>query len=358
MVTDTDTAEQKGVQTGDALLDVRDLHTSFFTHAGVVRAVRGVTFHLNKGETLGVVGESGSGKSVTALSIMRLVPQPPGRYTAGSITFAGQKILDIEETTSVQGRVRAVDHSISESHMRSIRGGDISMIFQDPMTSLNPLLTIGRQIAETTQVHLGLSRGEARNRAVEMLEKVGIPSAKSRLNDYPHQFSGGMRQRVMIAIALSTNPDLLIADEPTTALDVTIQAQILDLMRGLSSEFGSAVMLITHDLGVVASMADRIAVMYAGYVVEEGTADDIFYRARHPYTHALLRSIPRLDMPRDVPLVPIRGNPPDLLNAGGGCPFAPRCPNVQPICRQQMPALDPTGPGHLAACWNPVEVGS
>jgi oligopeptide/dipeptide ABC transporter ATP-binding protein len=241
--------------------------------------------------------------------------------------------------------------------MREIRGGDISMIFQDPMTSLNPLLTVGRQIAEAVQEHMHVSKKEAYDRAREMLEKVGIPSAKARLGDYPFQFSGGMRQRVMIAIALSTNPDLLIADEPTTALDVTIQAQILDLMRELSREFGSSVILITHDLGVVAGMAHRVAVMYAGYVVETGTLDDIFYRGQHPYTHMLLQSIPRLDQPRDEPLVPIPGSPPDLLTLGPGCPFAPRCPNALPVCRQQMPPLDPVtgGQGHLAACWNPVK---
>jgi oligopeptide transport system ATP-binding protein/dipeptide transport system ATP-binding protein len=240
--------------------------------------------------------------------------------------------------------------------MRRIRGGNISMIFQDPMTSLNPLLTIGRQIAEAVQAHMGLSKKAAYDRAAEMLDKVGIPSARQRLKDFPHQFSGGMRQRVMIAIALSTNPDLLIADEPTTALDVTIQAQILDLMRDLSREFDSSVILITHDLGVVAGMADRVAVMYAGYVVETGKLDDIFYRAQHPYTHALLQSIPRIDQPRDEPLVPIPGSPPDLLTLGPGCPFAPRCPNALDICWQQMPPLDPIDTtGHLAACWNPVK---
>jgi oligopeptide transport system ATP-binding protein len=345
-----------GSQEAEPLLRVENLRTYFQTHAGVVRAVQGVDIELAKGETLGIVGESGSGKSVTALSIMRLIPHPPGRYEGGKITFRDIPIVDVEVTRN-NNNTRRVDRSVSESKMREIRGGDISMIFQDPMTSLNPLLTVGRQIAESVQEHMGLSKKDAYDRARQMLEKVGIPSAKARLGDYPFQFSGGMRQRVMIAIALSTNPDLLIADEPTTALDVTIQAQILDLMRELSSEFGSSVILITHDLGVVAGMADRVAVMYAGYVVETGTLEDIFYRGQHPYTHMLLQSIPRLDQPRDEPLVPIPGSPPDLLTLGPGCPFAPRCPNVLPVCRQQMPPLDPVlgTQGHLAACWNPVK---
>jgi oligopeptide transport system ATP-binding protein len=321
----------------------------------VVKAVQGVTLHLDKGETLGIVGESGSGKSVTALSIMRLIPQPPGRFDAGRVLFRGMPLIDVQELPDGDGRVRRVDKSVPDSKMRDIRGGDIAMIFQDPMTSLNPLLTVGKQIAETVQEHLHCSKKEAYDRAYEMLDKVGIPSARARLKDYPHQFSGGMRQRVMIAIALSTNPDLLIADEPTTALDVTIQAQILDLMRGLSSEFGSSVILITHDLGVVAGMAQRVAVMYAGYVVETGDIDDIFYRAQHPYTHMLLRSIPRIDQNREERLIPIPGSPPDLLNLAPGCPFAPRCPNAIEVCRQKMPPLDPIGPGHLAACWNPVK---
>ncbi|MGH2447900.1 MAG: ABC transporter ATP-binding protein [Chloroflexota bacterium] len=338
----------------DRLLEVEDLKTYFYTRAGVVKAVQGVSFDLDKGETLGIVGESGSGKSVTALSIMRLIPEPPGKFAGGKVVFDGKPLIDVVEDTDSRGRVHRQEHSISEGSMRKIRGGDISMIFQDPMTSLNPLLTIGRQIAESVQEHMGLGRKASYTRAAEMLDKVGIPSAQNRLGDYPHQFSGGMRQRVMIAIALATNPELLIADEPTTALDVTIQAQILDLMRGLSSEFGTAVILITHDMGVVANMADRVAVMYAGYVVETGTISEIFYRGRHPYTHALLNSIPRLDQPRDQPLSPIKGSPPDMLTLKPGCPFAPRCPNVIDICRQQMPPLETIGPGHLAACWNPV----
>jgi oligopeptide transport system ATP-binding protein len=339
----------------DVLLQVENLRTYFYTRAGVVKAVQGVSYDLNKGETLGVVGESGSGKSVTALSIMRLIPQPPGRFDGGKVIFRDKPLIDVEQTTGPDGRVHRVDRSVDEAYMRTIRGGDISMIFQDPMTSLNPLLTVGKQIAEAVEEHLHCNKKEALDRAREMLEQVGIPSAKARLKDYPHQFSGGMRQRVMIAIALSTNPDLLIADEPTTALDVTIQAQILDLMRGLSDEFGSSVILITHDLGVVAGMAHRVAVMYAGYVVETGLLDDIFYRAQHPYTHMLLRSIPRLDQKKDERLIPIPGSPPDLLHLPPGCPFAPRCPNAIDICRQQMPPLDPVEGGHLAACWNPVK---
>jgi oligopeptide transport system ATP-binding protein len=339
----------------DDLLRVENLRTYFHTHDGVVKAVHGVSFHLAKGETLGIVGESGSGKSVTALSIMRLIPQPPGRFESGSVNFRGMPLIDVQDVVDGRGRTHRVDRSISEARMRGIRGGDIGMIFQDPMTSLNPLLTVQRQLTETVKTHLKLGRSAAKQRAVEMLDRVGIPNPKDRVKDYPHQFSGGMRQRVMIAIALSTNPDLLIADEPTTALDVTIQAQILDLMRNLSSEFGSSVILITHDLGVVAGMADRVAVMYAGYIVETGAIEDIFYRAMHPYTHMLLQSIPRLDTDREAPLKPIPGAPPDLLKLRPGCPFAPRCPNVQEICRREMPPLNPVAGSHLAACWNPVK---
>lgn len=339
---------------GDNLLEVDDLRTYFHTHDGVVKAVQGVSLNLKKGETLGIVGESGSGKSVTALSIMRLVPQPPGRFESGRVIFRDIPIIDVQEVRQGK-RLEREDKSVPESAMRHIRGGDIGMIFQDPMTSLNPLLTVGRQITEAVQTHMHMSKKEANDRACEMLDKVGIPSPKRRLGDFPHQFSGGMRQRVMIAIALSTNPDLLIADEPTTALDVTIQAQILDLMRGLSSEFDSSVILITHDMGVVAGMADRVAVMYAGYVVETARLDDVFYQPQHPYTNMLLKSIPRLDEPEGGMLKPIPGSPPDLLNLPPGCPFAPRCPNVLDICRQKMPPLGPVTPGHLAACWNPVK---
>jgi oligopeptide transport system ATP-binding protein len=324
------------------LLSVRDLIVRFRTHDGAVHAVNGVSFDLEEGETLGMVGESGCGKSVTNLAMMRLLPQPAGRIEGGQVLFD-----DIDLT------------KLSEAEMRDLRGREIAMIFQDPMTSLNPVLTIEEQLVETIRAHKVVTSADARTRAIELLGMVGIAEPARRLRSYPHQFSGGMRQRVMIAIALSTNPDLLIADEPTTALDVTIQAQILDLMRGLSQEFQSAVILITHDMGVVAGMAERVAVMYAGYVVEAGKIEDIFYRARHPYTHMLLQSIPRLDRARDAPLKPIPGQPPDLLFLPPGCPFAPRCPNVQDICRQKMPPLDPAGePGHLAACWNPVQEAS
>jgi oligopeptide transport system ATP-binding protein len=343
------------------LLEVDDLRTYFHTRAGVVKAVQGVSFDLKVGETLGIVGESGSGKSVTALSIMRLIPTPPGRFESGHVRFRGQPIIEVNEVTGKDGRIRRTDGSMPNAQMRRIRGGEIAMIFQDPMTSLNPLLTIGRQIAETVQEHMGAGKKEANDRACAMLDKVGIPNPRARLKDFPFQFSGGMRQRVMIAMALSTNPDLLIADEPTTALDVTIQAQILDLVRGLSHEFGSSVILITHDMGVVAGMADRLAVMYAGYVVEIGGLNEIFYKAQHPYTHMLLRSIPRLDTEQGAPLVVIPGSPPDMLHLPRGCPFAPRCPNALEVCRQSMPPLAPiesARPDHRAACWNPMSVSA
>jgi len=333
----------------DQLLEVSGLTTRFFMRSGVVNAVENVSFNIKPGETLGIVGESGSGKSVTALSIMRLIPSPPGRIVQGEVGFEGKNLL-----------------TYSNEQMRKLRGGDISMIFQDPMTSLNPLLTIGRQISESVQEHQGVSKKEGMNRAAEMLSLVGMPEAEKRLKSYPHEFSGGMRQRVMIAMALANNPKLLIADEPTTALDVTIQAQILDLIRALSREFHTSVIIITHDLGVVAGIADRVVVMYAGRVAETGTVEDIFDRPTHPYTHALLESIPRLDQQRGVPLKPIPGSPPDLINQPAGCPFVPRCPNALPQCRAEMPPLDPVGTDsalsgggvyardHKAACWNPV----
>jgi oligopeptide transport system ATP-binding protein len=356
-----DETRGEGTTVADSLAEVRDrplltvanLHTTFHTRAGAVRAVRGVSFAIDKGETLGIVGESGSGKSVTALSIMRLVPQPPGRYDEGAIHFDGVTLLDVAVSAGRGGRERRVDHSIPEDRMARIRGKQIAMIFQDPMTSLNPVLTVGTQLQETVRRHLGLGRRAARTRAVEMLAKVGIPSPSKRLGEYPHQFSGGMRQRVMIAMALCANPQLLIADEATTALDVTIQAQILDLVRSLSGELGSAVILITHDLGVVAGMADRVAVMYAGSIVEMGTSDDIFYGPRHPYTHLLLRSIPRIDIGPGQPLRPIPGQPPDMARLTPGCPFVPRCPNALEVCRGSMPSLEGKN-GHLAACWNPM----
>jgi oligopeptide transport system ATP-binding protein len=316
------------------LLEVRNLQVQFKTQDGVVKAVSDVSFHLERGETLGIVGESGSGKSVTALALMRLIPSPPGKIVAGQVMFDGENLLDY-----------------SEEEMRHVRGNRIAMIFQDPMTSLNPVLTIGRQITESLELHMKLTGNEARKRAVELLSMVGIPSPSRRLDDYPHQFSGGMRQRVMIAMGLSCNPELLLADEPTTALDVTIQAQILDLINRLKNETGTAVILITHDMGVVAGMADRVNVMYAGRVVEEGATSEIFANPRMPYTIGLLRSIPRLDEQEGRKLTPIRGLPPDLINLPAVCPFSPRCDYfVAGKCDAQVPPLRPVGPDHRAAC--------
>jgi oligopeptide transport system ATP-binding protein len=318
------------------LLDVQDLKTYFKTKGGGrVRAVNGVTFAIKPGEKVAIVGESGCGKSVTALSIMRLVAQPAGEYAGGNIFFEDQDLL-----------------AVPESAMRKIRGGKIGMIFQDPMTCLNPTMTVGKQIAEGLRIHLKLSQDEAQKRAIALLEQVGIPDVANRINSYPHQFSGGMRQRVMIAIALACNPKLLIADEPTTALDVTVQAQILELISGVCKEFGTALVLITHDLGVVAGMTDRVIVMYAGKVVEEGPTDELFANPRHPYTLGLLASVPRLDEKRTALLKTIEGAPPDLLKPPPGCPFMPRCYFAHAICRT-MPPLDPI-PGmavHRKACW-------
>ena len=316
-----------------ALLEVKDLQTNFYSEDGVVRAVNGLSFELEPGSTLGIVGESGSGKSVTSLSIMRLIPNPPGRIEGGSILFRGQELL-----------------TKSEAEMRKIRGHEIAMIFQDPMTSLNPVLTVGDQIAETVRLHLKLGRKEAMQRAVEMLRLVRIPSPEDRVHDYPHQFSGGMRQRVMIAMALSCDPSLLIADEPTTALDVTIQAQILDLMRELQERRNSAIILITHDLGVVAEICQRVLVMYAGNMVEYGTADQIFKDPKHPYTQGLLESVPRLDDRESKRLIPIEGQPPNLLRMPPGCAFAPRCKYRMPICDEPVPLYD-FGEGHVARCF-------
>ncbi len=315
------------------LLEVKNLETHFFTQDGVVKAVNNVSFHVDKGETLGIVGESGSGKSVTSLSIMRLIPNPPGKIVGGQILFDGDDLV-----------------KYSDDEMRNIRGKDIAMIFQDPMTSLNPVLTIGRQITETLELHMKMTGKEARNRAAELLAMVGIPSPEKRLDDYPHQFSGGMRQRVMIAMALSCNPQLLIADEPTTALDVTIQAQILELIGRLQEELGMAVIIITHDLGVVAGMADRVNVMYAGRVIEEGATEQIFADPRMPYTIGLLQSIPRLDENRGHRLEPIRGLPPDLINLPEVCPFSPRCDYVRDVCYEQTPPLRPVAHNQRAAC--------
>ncbi len=318
------------------LLSVQNLRTHFFTRTGVVKAVDGVSFDLRPGETLGIVGESGSGKSVTALSIMRLIPTPPGRIVSGKLLFDNQDLL-----------------AMLKSRLRDLRGNQVSMIFQDPMTSLNPVFTIGYQLEETLRAHTRLGRKELRARVIELLERVGIPSAEKRLRDYPHNFSGGMRQRVVIAIALACNPKLVIADEPTTALDVTIQAQILDLLRTLSKDFGTAVLLITHDLGVVAGMCDRIVVMYGGKVLETGTVDEIFFSSQQPYTQGLLRSIPRMDQPRGEMLQPIPGSPPDMLHPPQGCPFMPRCPYAIERCVREMPPLIRvnSSPTHDAACW-------
>ncbi len=317
------------------LLEVRNLTTHFFTKEGVVHAVDDVSFEIDYGETLGLVGESGCGKSVTALSLTRLVPNPPGRIVRGEIIFDGIDLM-----------------KLSEEEMRLLRGKKIGFIFQDPMTSLNPTLTIGYQIAESARIHMGLSRKVADDRAVELLSKVGIPRSRERMRDYPHQFSGGMRQRVMIAIALACDPMLLLADEPTTALDVTIQAQILDLIRSLSEEFGTAVILITHDLGIAAGMCNRVNVMYAGRIVETALVDDIFERPRMPYTWGLMDSLPRLDEERGARLRTIEGMPPDLLSPPDACRFAPRCDYVRDVCREDEPELTRRDEErHLARCW-------
>lgn len=316
------------------VLEVRDLHVSFKTYNGEVKAVRGVSFDVNKGETVAIVGESGCGKSVTSQSIMRLIPNPPGQIKSGEILFAG---TDLAQAT--------------EKQMEEIRGAEIAMIFQDPMTSLNPTMTVGKQIMEGLIKHQGMSRGKAKKRAIEMLRLVGIPSPESRIDQYPHQFSGGMRQRAMIAIALACEPTLLIADEPTTALDVTIQAQIIDLMKELQAKVDTSIILITHDLGVVADIADRVAVMYAGKVIETGTLDEIFYNPRHPYTWGLLASMPRLNQSEDQDLTPIPGAPPNLLDPPKGCPFAARCPHAMKVCVDNMPDTTSVSGTHQVACW-------
>ncbi len=316
------------------LLEVKNLKTQFFTQDGVVHAVNGISYSVGAGETVAIVGESGSGKSVGVMSLIRLIPQPPGKVVDGQVLFDGQDLL-----------------KLSEEELRRVRGNRIAMIFQDPMTSLNPVLTVGRQITEALELHLNMNREQSRKRAIELLELVGIPAAGARIDDYPHQFSGGMRQRVMIAMGLSCNPQLLIADEPTTALDVTIQAQIVDLVGRLKDELGMAIIWITHDLGVVAGMAQRVLVMYSGFIVEEAPVDQIYIRPRHPYTLGLLRSIPRLDLGRQKRLVPIEGLPPDLLEAPTHCPFAPRCQFVFDKCWQENPPLELVGTDHKAACW-------
>lgn len=317
----------------EKMLQIKNLHVQFSTYGGRVQAVRGVSFDLHKGETLAIVGESGCGKSVTSQSIMRLIPTPPGKITSGSILFKGQDLT-----------------KLSEKKMRDIRGADISMIFQDPMTALNPTLRVGEQIAENIMQHENISKEKAKEKAFEMLELVGIPNPKERLKQYPHEFSGGMRQRIVIAMALVCNPEVLIADEPTTALDVTIQAQILELFKDIQQKTDVSIVLITHDLGVVAQVADRVAVMYAGKIVEIGTRRDIFYTPQHPYTKGLLRSVPRLDL-YESELVPIAGSPPDLFAPPSGCSFAPRCPYVMEVCDRMYPTSTKLKESHQVHCW-------
>ena len=320
----------------EPLLSVRDLRVQFWTRRGTIHAVNGISFDIAPGETLGIVGESGCGKSVTALALLGILPRA-GRAVGGTAQFGGRDLL-----------------KLSDRELRSVRGREIAIIFQDPMTSLNPVLTVGRQIREALETHFGLSRRAASDRAAELLDRVGIPNAKQRARDYPHQFSGGMRQRAMIAMALACKPKLLIADEPTTALDVTIQAQILDLLRELVEEESTALILITHDLGVVAGMCERVNVMYAGLFMETGAADDLFDSPRHPYTLGLLESIPRLDAPRKAELKPIAGAPRNMLSPPAACPFQPRCRFEVAESREQVPPLVEIGAGHFVACFNPV----
>lgn len=320
----------------EKILDIKDLRVSFHTYAGEVQAVRGISFHLNKGETLAVVGESGCGKTVTAKAIMRLLPEPmPAEIKKESkINFEGKDILAMED-----------------KELRELRGSDISMIFQDPMTSLNPTMTIGKQIAESLIIHRGMSKDEALKEAIRMLELVNIPNADKRAHQYPHEFSGGMRQRAMIAIALACNPKILIADEPTTALDVTIQSQIMELIGDLQEKLGTAVILVTHDLGVVADVADRIQVMYAGQIIERGTVDEIFYNPQHPYTWALLQSVPRLDTKNKGKLYSLQGTPPDLIKPPVGCAFAARCEYCMQICKEEVPEVTTATDSHEVSCW-------
>ncbi len=323
------------------LLEVRNLRTTFATGAGLVRAVDGVSWDIEEGETVALVGESGCGKSVSALSVMRLVSEPAGRIEGGEIVFKGRDLL-----------------KLSEEEMRRVRGREIGMVFQEPMTSLNPVLTIGRQLTEGLQIHLQMTLDAARARAAELLSMVGISDPMRRLGQYPHQFSGGMRQRMMIAMALACNPSLILADEPTTALDVTIQAQILELMRELSRRLGVAMLIITHNLGVVARYADRVNVMYAGRIIERASASDLYAQPRHPYTLGLLRSVPRLDEPRRARLDPIEGQPPDLTRLPPGCAFAPRCTWRASRCGEAVPPLEKLSPGHLSACWEDERVAA
>jgi len=317
-----------------SLLEVEGLKTQFFTSAGTVRAVDGISYNVDAGEAVAIVGESGCGKSVSALSILRLVADPPGRVVGGRVNFMGRNLLEL-----------------SDKDIRSVRGRHIAMVFQEPMTSLNPVLTIGRQLTETLEHHLKMRPAEANKRAVELLGMVGISDPERRLSQYPHHFSGGMRQRVMIAMALCCEPELIIADEPTTALDVTIQAQILELMKDLSRRLGVALIIITHNLGVVARYADRVNVMYAGKIIERGSAHEIYHHPSHPYTLALLRSVPRLDQPRREKLDPVEGQPPDLTRLDDGCAFRPRCRYAVERCANEIPPLQPVRDGHVSACW-------
>ena len=331
MTTKTSKSKSTTTRKDKVLLEVNNLTTHFFTQDGVVKAVDGISYNVHEGEVVGIVGESGCGKSVGAMSVMKIIPNPPGRIVDGSVTFEGEDLVNM-----------------SESRMREIRGNRIAMVFQEPMTSLNPVLTIGRQLTETLELHQGLKGEEALDKAEELLNRVGIPEARQRLKDYPHQFSGGMRQRVMIAIALSCDPKLIIADEPTTALDVTIQAQILELMQGLAKDFGTALIIITHNLGVVARYADRVIVMYAGKIIEEGTAEEIFHNPIHAYTRGLLASVPRLDAKEHVRLQTIEGLPPDLVSPPPGCGFQPRCTKGTKACKcaETPPALVEIKKGH------------
>ena len=321
-----------------ALLEIDNLQTHFFTSGGTVKAVDGVSYDVNAGETVAVVGDSGSGKSVTALSILRLIPKPPGEIVGGEIRFQGKNLA-----------------FCTEDEIREIRGRDISMIFQEPMTSLNPVLSIGLQLTEPMMAHLNMSEAEAKERAVKLLELVGINEPRRRIEQYPHHLSGGMRQRVMIAMSLACEPKLIIADEPTTALDVTIQAQILELMKNLTREMNVAMIIITHNLGVVARYADRVNVMYAGRIVETGNASDIYHRPRHPYTLALLKSVPRMDRPRQAKLDPVDGQPPDLTRLDGGCSFRPRCKFAIDKCKESYPPLEEMGDQHYSACFRSKE---
>jgi oligopeptide transport system ATP-binding protein len=322
------------MSTNEILLEVKDLKTYFYTNEGVVKAVDGLSYHVNKGECVGIVGESACGKSVSAMSLLRLIPYPPGVIVGGQILFKGEDLLQV-----------------SEERMRDIRGNKIAMVFQEPTTSLNPVLTVGRQISESLELHRGLDREAARAESVRLLRLVGIPDPERRVRDYPHQFSGGMQQRIMIAMALSCDPELLIADEPTTSLDVTVQAQLLEIIANLRSQFGAAVIIITHNLGVVARYVDRVNVMYAGSLVETGPTETIYAEPKHPYTLGLLASVPRLDSPRRQSLRVIKGLPPNMARLPKGCPFAPRCDYVMDRCREEKPPLEQVGDNHFRACF-------